>query len=61
MMALLSLRLSMEAIDVYTRTVASFKTSPGQYAWLNDYIFVSAIDYLSDEEVLINVYKVDGL
>ncbi|WP_159053572.1 MULTISPECIES: DUF3237 family protein [unclassified Halomonas] len=51
----------MEAIDVYTRTVASFKTSPGQYAWLNDYIFVSAIDYLSDEEVLINVYKVDGL
>lgn len=47
--------------DSYCRTVPSFKTSPGKYAWLNDYIFVGSIDYLSETEVLIGVYRVNGV
>lgn len=47
--------------DSYCRTVPSFKTQPGKYAWLSDYIFVGSIDYLSDSEVLIGVYRVNGV
>lgn len=47
--------------DAYCRTVPSFKTQPGKYAWLSDYIFVGSIDYLSDSEVLIGVYRVNGV
>lgn len=50
----------MEADDIYTRTVPSFKTAHGEYDWLNDYIFVGAIDYPSDDQVIVSVYKVDG-
>lgn len=47
--------------DSYCRTVPSFKTQPGQYAWLSDYIYVGSIDYLSEDEVLIGVYRVNGI
>ena len=47
--------------DSYCRTVPSFKTQPGKYAWLSDYIFVGSIDYLSESEVLIGVYRVNGV
>ncbi|MGG5870837.1 DUF3237 domain-containing protein [Pseudomonas peli] len=47
--------------DAYCRTVPSFKTQPGKYAWLSDSIFVGSIDYLSDSEVLIGVYRVNGV
>lgn len=50
----------MEADDIYTRTVPTFKTAHGQHDWLNDYIFVGAIDYPRDEQVIVSVYKVDG-
>ncbi|MEK1938946.1 MAG: DUF3237 domain-containing protein [Pseudomonas sp.] len=46
--------------DYYCRTQPSFKTQPGAYAWLNDYIFVGTIDDVSNDEVLIGVYRVDG-
>ena len=47
--------------DSYCRTVPSFKTQPGKYAWLSDSIFVGSIDYLSESEVLIGVYRVNGV
>ncbi|WP_339413647.1 DUF3237 domain-containing protein [Pseudomonas sp. EA_35y_Pfl2_R5] len=47
--------------DAYCRTVPSFKTQPGKYAWLSDSIFVGSIDYLSDSEVLIGVYRINGV
>lgn len=47
--------------DAYCRTVQSFKTQPGKYAWLSDSIFVGSIDYLSESEVLIGVYRVNGV
>ncbi|WP_324733236.1 DUF3237 domain-containing protein [Pseudomonas paeninsulae] len=47
--------------DSYCRTVPSFKTQPGKYAWLSDYIFVGSIDYTSESEVLIGVYRVNGV
>jgi hypothetical protein len=47
--------------DAYCRTVPSFKTQPGKYAWLSDYIFLGSIDYLSEEEVLIGVYRTNGV
>lgn len=46
--------------DYYCRTAPSFKTQPGTYAWLSDYTFVGTIDDVSDDEVLIGVYRVDG-
>jgi hypothetical protein len=47
--------------DYYCRTVPSFKTQPGKYAWLSDYVFVGAIDDVALDEVLIGVYRVDGV
>jgi hypothetical protein len=47
--------------DAYCRTVPSFKTPPGKYDWLSDYIFVGSIDYLSESEVLIGVYRLNGV
>lgn len=47
--------------DSYCRTVPSFKTSPGKYAWLSEHIFVGSIDYPSETEVLIGVYRVNGV
>ncbi len=46
--------------DYYCRTVPSFKTQPGAYSWLSDYVFVGTIDDVSEDEVLIGVYRVDG-
>jgi hypothetical protein len=47
--------------DYYCRTTPSFKTQPGNYAWLSDYVYVGTIDDVSDDEVLIGVYRVDGI
>jgi len=47
--------------DRYRRTVPSFKTQPGAYSWLSDYIFVGTIDRLNSEGVMISVYKIDGM
>ncbi len=47
--------------DAYCRTVPSFKTQPGKYDWLSDYIYVGSIDYLSENDVLISVYRVNGI
>ncbi len=47
--------------DYYCRTVPSFKTQPGKYAWLSDYIFVGTIDDVAIDEVLIGVHRVDGV
>lgn len=46
--------------DYYCRTIPSFKTQPGTYAWLSDYVYVGTIDDVSDDEVLIGVYRLDG-
>ena len=46
--------------DYYCRTQPTFKTQPGNHAWLSDYIYVGTIDDVSDDEVLIGVYRVDG-
>jgi len=46
--------------DYYCRTTPSFKTQPGAYSWLSDYVFVGTIDDVSEDEVLIGVYRVDG-
>lgn len=51
----------MEQSDSYCRTVPSFKTQPGKYAWLSDYIYVGSIDYISNSDVLIGVYRVNGI
>ncbi|MEO4045919.1 DUF3237 domain-containing protein [Pseudomonas sp. CAU 1711] len=53
--------LELAQNDYYARTTPQFKTQPGRHAWLNDYIFVGTIDDVSEDEVLIEVYKVDGL
>lgn len=50
----------MKETDFYCRTTPSFKTQPGAHAWMNDYIFTGTIDGLSEHEVLISVYRVDG-
>ncbi|WP_052081109.1 DUF3237 domain-containing protein [Pseudomonas sp. ML96] len=47
--------------DYYCRTSPKFNTQPGKHAWLNDYVFVGTIDDVSADEVLIGVYKMDGL
>jgi len=47
--------------DIYARTIPSFKTQPGPYSWLSDYIFVGTIDPVDEEGVLISVYKIDGV
>lgn len=47
--------------DAYCRTVPSFKTQPGKYAWLSDSIFLGSIDYISEEDVLISVYRINGV
>jgi len=46
--------------DRYRRTVPSFKTQPGPYSWLSDYIFVGTIDRLNPEGVMISIYQIDG-
>lgn len=50
----------MQDSDAYCRTVPSFKTQPGPYDWLSDYIYVGSIDYPNEREVLIGVYRVNG-
>jgi len=47
--------------DRYRRTVPSFKTQPGPYSWLSDYIFVGTIDRLNPEGVMISIYRIDGM
>lgn len=47
--------------DYYCRTVPSFNTPPGKYDWLEDYTYVGTIDDVSETEVLIGVYRVDGV
>jgi len=50
----------MKETDFYCRTSPSFKTQPGSHAWMDDYIFTGTIDGLSEHEVLISVYRVEG-
>lgn len=52
---------ALSEADYYCRTVPSFKTPPGKYDWLEDYTYVGTIDDVSDSEVLIGVYRVDGV
>ena len=47
--------------DFYCRTVPSFSTPAGKYDWLEDYTYVGTIDDVNDKEVLIGVYRVDGV
>lgn len=47
--------------DYYCRTVPSFNTPPGKYDWLEDYTYIGTIDDVSETEVLIGVYRVDGV
>jgi len=47
--------------DIYARTIPSFKTQPGAYSWLSDYIFVGTIDPVGEDDVLISIYKIDGV
>jgi len=47
--------------DIYARTIPSFKTHPGPYRWLSDYIFVGTIDPTGENGVLISIYKIDGV
>lgn len=47
--------------DYYCRTSPTFKTQLGNYAWLSDYVFVGTIDDVSQNEVLIGIYRVDGI
>ncbi|MBA1243320.1 DUF3237 domain-containing protein [Pseudomonas japonica] len=49
------------AEDYYCRTTPSFKTPPGRYAWLSDFVFVGTIDDVADDEVLIGCYRVEGV
>jgi len=51
----------MKESDFYCRTVPSFKTQPGKYAWLSDYIFLGSIDGDGMEEVDIGVYRINGV
>lgn len=51
----------LSASDYYCRTVPSFSTMPGKYDWLEDYTYVGTIDDVSETEVLIGIYKVDGV
>ncbi len=44
--------------QVYARTTPVFRTQPGKYAWLNDYIFFGTID-TQDYGVLITIYKLN--
>lgn len=46
--------------DYYARTVPVFKTQPGKYSWLTDYVFVGTDDDAAEDEVLISVYQVLG-
>lgn len=50
----------MKESDFYCRTTPKFKTQPGEHAWLSDYIFNGTIDGVSEHEVLISIYKVEG-
>jgi len=47
--------------DIYARTIPSFKTQPGPYRWLSDYIFFGTIDPVGEDGVLISIYKIDGV
>jgi len=47
--------------DIYARTIPSFKTQPGPYNWLNDYIFVGTIDPAGKDGVMISIYRIDGV
>ncbi|MBH3433869.1 DUF3237 domain-containing protein [Pseudomonas citronellolis] len=53
--------LALTEADYYCRTVPSFSTPAGKYDWLEDYTYVGTIDDVSDNEVLIGVYRVDGI
>ena len=52
---------ALSADDYYCRTVPSFSTQPGKHAWLEDYTYVGTIDDVNDNEVLIGVYRVEGI
>ncbi|WP_416425154.1 DUF3237 domain-containing protein [Pseudomonas sp. App30] len=51
----------MKETDFYCRTVPSFKTQPGKYDWLSNYIFLGSIDGDGMEEVDISVYRINGI
>tara|TARA_R110000868_G_scaffold364037_2_gene626637 strand:+ start:4277 stop:4885 length:609 start_codon:yes stop_codon:yes gene_type:complete len=53
--------LPLKPEDVYYRTVPDFKTQPGKYDWLEDYIFVGTVDMADDGlSVLVSSYLLKG-